>query len=49
MKRKRTILLEQVTQAWLKDHQGLKNFMSGFGPKVECGCVVCEKAREALK
>lgn len=44
----RLALLEIVGDAWLKDHQELKNFTSGFGPKQECTCKICEMAREAL-
>jgi len=48
MKRKRTILLEQIAESWLKDHQELKNFTNGFGPKQICSCSICQKARLAL-
>lgn len=45
----RLLLLEIVAEAWLKDQQELKNFMTGFGPKKECDCPMCGKAREALR
>lgn len=45
----RLLLLEIVAEAWLKDHQELKNFTAGFGPKQDCNCPICDKAREAMR
>lgn len=45
----RLLLLEIVAEAWLKDHQELKDFTAGFGPKQKCECSICEKAREAMR
>ena len=36
--------LEQL----LSEHAELKNFLSGFGPRVICECSGCRVAREVL-
>lgn len=41
-------ILESIAEAWLKDHQELKNFTSGFGPKQKCECSVCKKVRSVI-